>query len=265
MAKSLKLTNDPLEGDLQRVEICRRVVCNIVFLDRILSPSFNMQCYFSLDEAFKEPATQEELQRTGSVQQFTPYQRESLGPNLVAEIFRLSHLFCRLCLYHRKGDHAELGVYEREHLAWQQHLNGDLPYSFESLNRYRQTGSVRQFLFLHLLHHHIGQLLYFPALRAGSQSFPNPDRDQARIDLCQFHASRISEIVKDGWNIGGIEVHNTCYGQILTISAAIHVYSCLTASSSEYKEAARANISAIIDSFVRIRKHCRIFDRMVGV
>lgn len=268
MAKSLRLETDPFQGDIRRVDDCRRIVCNLALLDRILSPSFNMQCYYSLSEEFREPLPLEKL-RWYSGQPRTSTQESAIyAPDISTEIFRLSHLLCGICTYYRKGEQARsLNEYERQHLDWQRKLQGDLAYTALSFDKHRRQGTLRQFLFLHLLHNHIGQLLYFPTLGGGLHAHQVPGvagRDQSKVALCQYHAARISEIVDEAWRVAGVNVHNTCCGQILTVSAAVHMHSCLTSESSTHKIASLASINVIMEALVRMRRHCRIFDRIVS-
>lgn len=262
MAKSMRLSDSPSQQDPRRTDACRRIVCNLALLDRILSPSFNMHCHFSLAEAFAEPESWEEPGYLGLPLGGSPLRRST---NFSSKVFRLSQLLCGLCTYHRRGEQSNsLSEYERQHLDWETQLQGDLSYSSDSFGKFRDKGTLRRFLFMHLLHNHIGQLLYFPALGRDRRGQPTgTNGDQSRATLCQYYAGRVSNIVEEAWLKAGVTMHNTCCGQMLTISAVVHMYYCLTSDSAPQKAAARASIDVILQAFVRIKRHSRIFDRMV--
>jgi len=187
--------------------------------------------------------------------------------NFSSEIFRLSLLLGGLCTYHRRGEQPHnLDTFERQHIEWESTLQGDLGYSPDVYTKYRDKGMLRQFLFMHLVHNHIGQLLYFPALRGdGSERSMAANNDRSRAAPSQYYASRVSDIIEEAWVKGGMTMHNTCCGQMLTISAAVHMYSCLTSNSAAQKTAARASIDLILQAFDRMKRYSRIFDRMVRI
>lgn len=265
LVKSLRLTENPLEGDPIREECCRRVVCTVVLMDRTLSSSLNLPCCFSLHQCFKEPCTEQELKSMGSARKNVMDHLELETPNLIAAIFRLSHLFCEVCIYHRHGGYEDdLQNFEQRHSEWINTLHDSLVYSQVNFEMHQMRGTLRQFLYLHLLYHHIGQLLLFPSLRASDSRSSDTADCPSRIMQCHYHARRITEIVEHGWRIAGMDIHNVSFGQILTVAAAVHMHSCLTARSKGQREARQANLTVINDCFSRVRKHCRIFDRIVS-
>jgi hypothetical protein len=264
MARSMRLTDGPFPGSSNRLDRRRRTICNLALLDRVLSPSFKMPCYIDLAEVLPEPYPDTDWTQDGRLMPGTQKQLDAY-PRIINQIYRLSGLLCALTIHYRKS--ARVGIledYEQRHLEWQRRLEPDLIYHVESIDTFRKLGALRPYIFMHLLYNHIGQLLYFPALNGWSQRESNAARDQSRVALCQYHASRITEIVGDGWKLASIDIHNVCCGQILTVAAVVQMYSCLTSSLTAQKEASRAHIEIIIASFLRMRQHCRIFDRMVG-
>jgi hypothetical protein len=233
-------------------------------MDRNLSPSLNIPCYFPLNQTFEEPCAEEDFNRMGTNNRDLLDRMETRLPNLKAALFRLSHLFCQLCIYHRQGDlDGDLQKVEQQYVAWFHSLHGGLVYSETNFDIHQKRGSLRQFLYLHLLYHHVGQLLYFPSLQGGDQRASDLSNNTSRVRQCHYHANRITEIVENGWTIAGIDIHNMSCGQVLTVAASIHMHACLTATSIEQREAHQVSITTVTDSFMRVREHCRVFDRIV--
>lgn len=257
MIKSLRLTADSLEGDPLKIEYCRRAVCTVVTMDHTLSPSLNMPCLCTFEQRFKNPYSEKDLESIGRSETACIDPLEVKPPHLIAEISNLSQMFCQVCVYHREGGHTnDLPDLERRHSEWQTKLPEIV------IDSGAKSGALRQLLYLHLLYHHIGQLLCFPSLRSKASAQPDFDKHSQNIIQCHYHASIITEIVKSGWEIAGLDVHNASFGQILTVAAAVHMHACLTANSKQQRETSYANITVITDCIVRVRKHCRLFDRI---
>lgn len=255
MAKVMRLTEDPLGADPFKREMSRRLAATIVLMDRTLSPSLNMTPYFDVREQFQEPCSDEELESLKS-----GIRIEEQTPSLIAGILRLSQLFCRVCLFHRHGGNLdEWQLLERQHQDFRNNLSPQFVFSHENFQRYQTRPILRQFLYLNLLYHHICQLIYFPYLQASHSSMV----DMQQILRCRQHASLIVDIVDYAWKTARVDVHNVSMGQILTVSAAVQMHSCMTATSKEQLEQGQTRIATINESMTRMSQYCRIYDRIV--
>ena len=126
-------------------------------------------------------------------------------------------------------------------------------------------GAIRLFSYIHLLYHHICQLLYFPYLQPSGSDTAAAPLDVRTIN-CHHHTSRITEIIRDNNKVASIDLHNVSIGQILKVAAAVHMHACLTVRTREQADVAKAaheNLITITDCLERIRQGCRIFDRVV--
>lgn len=261
MAKILRLSEDTGETDPLKREMSHRLMCTIAVMDRTLSPSLSLPCYMSLSDIVPRPCDEEEFRRIKM--RAPPVVSETPPANLAAEIFTLSHLFCQVCLYHRNGGDLETWQdLERQQSEWRNILHTSLIYNTTNFSLHQTKGTLREFIYLHLLYHHIGQLIYFPFLQAGSG---NPDElERLRIFNCHQHATSITGIISYTWSAANFDVHNVSIGQILTVAAAVHMHACLTANSKELRESSQGNLGIITDCLSRIRIHCRIFNRVVS-
>lgn len=258
MTKVMRLVEDPLGADPYRREMSRRLVATIVLMDRTLSPSLNMTPYFDLQVKISEPCSEEELQ---SMKSGVRLDEQTVQVKLIAELLNLSHLFCRVCLFHRHGGTLEdWRLLESEHQAWRNRLHHSLVFSPDNFRRHQLKLTVRQFLYLNLLYHHICQLIYFPFLQASHASMV----DMQQVANCRMHASTIVDIVAYTWETVTFEIHNVSMGQILTVSAAVQMHTCMTATSKEQLESGQTRISLINESMTRMRQYCRVYDRIVS-
>jgi hypothetical protein len=262
MCKILRLSEEPSESDPLKRELCLRLLSTVVLMDRTLSPSLNVPCYFSPDEVVPQPCDDEELAR---IKTRVPRVARESSANLITELLRLSQDFRQICLHHRQGGNTEgWQEMERRHSEWPSILHGSLAYNRTNIESHRAKHTLRRFTYMHLMHHHIGQLIYFPFLQANaSTSGPAVDMGGLQVLKCRHQARQITEIIQNSWVTEGFDVHNVSIGQILTVAAAVIMHARLTSSNQEQGAASQTQLVIINDSLTRIKAHCRIFDRIV--
>ena len=104
ICKILRLSDEPSETDPLKREMPLRLLSAVVLIDRTLSPSLNIPCYFSSGEIIPEPCDDEELAR---IKIRAPPVAQVPRANLIAEILRLSEDFRQICLHHRQRGNLE--------------------------------------------------------------------------------------------------------------------------------------------------------------
>ncbi|KAG7140393.1 hypothetical protein HYQ45_002815 [Verticillium longisporum] len=97
-----------------------------------------------------------------------------------------------------------------------------------------------RFLHMHMLYHHIGQLLYFSNL--GHE--------------CHAHARATADIVDYAWRQGDFDIHNYMAGQILTLASVVLSHALLVKPSVEDE---RRKV-CIRQTVARVRHHTRMFN-----
>lgn len=263
MCKALRLTEDSFEPDPLKRELSRRLISTVVLMDCTLSPSLNASCYFSSSETTSEPCDDDELAKIRARAPALPQDPPSAG--LLAEILRQSKLFRQVCIYHRQGSNLEqLQAFETQQIDWERSLHESLIYNVTNFELHRAKNTLREYTYLHLLSCHIGQLIYFPHLQSSGSNLVTDDR-RLKVASCHHYATNITATVQQTWNTAGFDVHNASIGQILTVSAAVLMHACLTATSREEVEASQMRLTTINDCLTRMKEHCRIFDRVVCV
>jgi hypothetical protein len=162
ICKILRLSDESSETDPLRREMALRFLSTVVLMDRTLSPPLNIPCYFSSGEIIPEPCDYEELAR---IKTRTPLVAQVPRANLTAGILRLLEDFRQICLHHRQGGNLEAWqAMERRFAEWPLFIHNTLAHNTSNIELHRPKHTLRRFRYMHLLHHHIGQLIYFPFL-----------------------------------------------------------------------------------------------------
>lgn len=261
--QGIRPTEEAFEPDPLKRELSRRLLNTMVLMDCTLSPSLNATCYFSPSELTPEPCDDDELARIRNRAPALPQEAPSAG--LLAEILRQSQVFRQVCVYHRQGSNTEqLRLLEEHQTVVEGSLHESLTYSIANFDIHRARNCLREFTYLHLLSHHIEQLIYFPYLQP-SGSGPMADDRRMKVLSCHHHATRVTTIVRYTWDTAGFDLHNASIGQILTVSAAVLMHACLIANSKEEVEASQVSLTTIKDCLGRVKEHCRILNRVLNI
>ena len=259
----LRLGEDRGENEPLRREMGRRLLSTVILMDRMISPPLDFPLYFPLSEPFSHPCGEDELLRMKTLQPI-PLQDVS-SANLTDELLKLSKHFCQVFMHHRQGSTLqEWEGLEREQKTWLSSLHELLVYTPINFERHRAKNTLREFIYLHLLHHHVCQLIYFSSLQ-DSDSDSTPGLNKTRIQNCYQHATEITEIAQHTLKAAGFDLHNVVFGQMLAVSAAVHMHASLTAGSKEQKEVSQMRVGFITDCLSRISGHSRMFSRIVSV
>ncbi len=249
---------DPLEK-----EMCKRLLCTIALMDRTLSLSLNVSCHLTPDDLVPEPCSENELRQIRS--RSPPLMNCESPENLTLGILDLAKSFCEICFYHRYGGpHEEWQRIEAQMTIWYGALHERLVYTRANFDAHHARHASREFIYLHLLYHHVCQLIYFPFLQANGDTSYRSELGSSYIARCHHHAQRIVEIIEETWTYGGFDLHNASIGQILSVAAAVHMHVSFTSNSTQHKVSTKANLLVITNCLARLKEHTRIFDRIVS-
>lgn len=186
-AKLLRI-EDTSNMDAMTRESCRRLMCTLMVMDRTLSPSLNMPCSFETEKAIADPLPDNEYEgiATGSA----PH---GYNGNLMSEIVKLANLFMGVCVYHRyHGDEDAWRTLAEQQAVWERRLPEDLTWTPANFGFHHRNQSLRKYLYIHLLHNHICQLIYFPFLQGSAVTSPSPYLGGEQIRRCHYHAQQIT-------------------------------------------------------------------------
>lgn len=186
-AKLLRI-EDPTNMDALKRESCRRLMCTLLVMDRTFSPSINMPCCLEVDKPIADPLPDNEFDglATGSP-------AHGYKGNLVLEIVKLANLFMGVCLYHRQhGNESVWRTLAEQQAVWERRLPEDLVWTPANFGFHLRNRSLRKYLYMHLLHNHICQLIYFPFLQGSAITSPSPYLGGEQIRKCHYHAQQIT-------------------------------------------------------------------------
>lgn len=239
MLKVLRLLDVNAEIDPVRLECSRRLACTIALLDRFVAVPLKLAPHLS--DAVPMMMTDDE---------FWALKRRAPGAaprkaSVNQEILRLSETLVKACAAATAGDDEALAEVRRG-LEGYWADDAGLQYTQANLDVHRDKDTLRGFVYMHVLYHHVGQLAHFSA--AG----PTPE--------CHRHARAVAAITQHTWLHAGLDLHNVTVGQIFTLASVVLSHALLVSPSSE-DEQLRLVLRA---SITRVKNHTRMFNWVVS-
>lgn len=263
MIKALRLLEDA-EVDPLQLELTRRLIGTIVLMDRILSPALRFPLHM--------PSTQYTIPRMCSDEDFgalkhrTSLPNRSYQPSVSQEIVNLSKILAGVCQGYRTQDpFAVLSEQEDEYQRSVVGFEPALAWTKENLEQHQRADSLRRFAFMHVLYHHVGQLIYFKSLSRTQDSHSNHDDLETQITKCHYHARTIANIADYTWTCAGFDLHNFVMGQCLTVATVVHTHALLLAPSPTEATEVQNRIETLRTCVGRVKRHCRMFNWVVSV
>ncbi|PNH44150.1 hypothetical protein VD0002_g6263 [Verticillium dahliae] len=228
MVKVLRLLDTSAEIDPVRLECSRRLASTVALMDRFVSLILRFTPH--LTERIPTMMADDDFWALKRREPIVLCRKTSVSQ----EIVNLSELL--VAVSRQNNNSAELRSSFRNRWA-------DEPlqqYTTTNLEYHRQKDSLRSFLHMHMLYHHIGQLLYFSNL--GHE--------------CHAHARATADIVDYAWREGDFDIHNYMAGQILTLASVVLSHALLMKPSVEDE---RRKV-CIRQTVARVRYHTRMFN-----
>lgn len=233
MVKVLRLLDTSAEIDPVRLECSRRLASTVALMDRFVSLILRFTPH--LTERIPTMMADDDFWALKRREPIVLCRKTSVSQ----EIVNLSELL--VAVSRQNNNSAELRSSFRNRWA-------DEPlqqYTTTNLEYHRQKDSLRSFLHMHMLYHHIGQLLYFSNL--GHE--------------CHAHARATADIVDYAWREGDFDIHNYMAGQILTLASVVLSHALLMKPSVEDE---RRKV-CIRQTVARVRYHTRMFNWVVRI
>jgi hypothetical protein len=258
MVKALRLLEDS-EVDPLQLELNRRLVGTIALMDRILSPALRFPLHlFSTQHLIPKLLNDEEFV---ALKRRLPSSAETPSPSVAQEILNLSKILATVCqAYHGRDSLMILAAQEAELRNSVNHYEPALAWTEANLDRHVQKDTLRRFAFMHMLYHHVGQLIYFKSLsRARNGGSTRTGLDE-QVAQCHYHAQSIVTIAEYIWNNAGFDLHNFVMGQCFTVATVINTHALLMASDEAQTTTIHARIETLRVCVGRIKRHCRMFN-----
>ncbi|KAH6975215.1 fungal-specific transcription factor domain-containing protein [Ilyonectria sp. MPI-CAGE-AT-0026] len=269
MLRALRLLETHPRENSVASETNRRLVCTMALMDRLMTFPLRLPPQFSSQDHIPTMLGDGEfwaLKRgTGTLADGGLH-----GPSSVSvsqEILKLSEILFEVCnAYFNGGSSTALEETRRRFHQYSTTRDSSLLSTTVNLERHKHHDTLRRFAYMHLLYHHVGQLIHFHALKFTWRSDLLPsEHDQIGSSVeklareCHQHSSAIVTIVRFTWEQGGFDLHNFSIGKILTLATVVNTHALLLASSSEAADRLRAEAATLLACIKRVKYHTRMF------
>jgi hypothetical protein len=257
MAKSLRFF-DELEVDPLDREDARRTIGTIALLDRVLAPALRCPLHLVSIEHLVPPIMSDE--DYDSLKHRRPAQARDSSPSVSQQIIELSSILAAVCQTYRTATSGDISTdVILKHQRSLVNTDPSLAWNEVNLERHQDRDSLRRFAFMHCLFHHVGQLIYFRALRHFTD-LNLDDRVPADVTRCYEHARAISAIIEYNYRAADFDLHNYCMGQVLIVSTVVHTHELLLCSNSPTAAAdVRRRMEELRDCVRRVKRFDRLF------
>lgn len=262
MIKALRLLEDA-EVDPLQLELSRRLVGTIALMDRILSPALRFPLHMvSAQHNIPSICPDEDF---GALKRRAPLPNRSCQPSVAQEIVNLAKILAAVCQgYHGHDPFTVLSEQETEYRRSMVGFEPALAWTDENLERHQRADSLRRFAFMHVLYHHVGQLIYFKSLSRTPDNRFNRDDLEIQVTKCHYHARTIANIAEYTWTCAGFDLHNFVMGQCFTVATVVHTHALLLVPSTAEATEVQSRIETLRTCVGRIKQHCRMFNWVVS-
>ncbi|KAH7152677.1 fungal-specific transcription factor domain-containing protein, partial [Dactylonectria macrodidyma] len=168
MLRALRLLDNQLEENSVTSEMYRRLVCTMVLMDRLVSfplrlpPQFSPQDKIPTmlgDDAFWALKKGTYASTDGGLNRYN-------SANVSQETLKLSGMLVEVCQVYFNGDSNTTFEEVRTRFnIYASSRDPSLLYTTANLEHHKEHDTLRKFAYMHLLHHHVGQLIHFHALK----------------------------------------------------------------------------------------------------
>ncbi|KAF5008157.1 hypothetical protein FDECE_5551 [Fusarium decemcellulare] len=268
MVRALRLLDPGPAGSRLTLETCRRLVCTMALMDRLMAYPLRLGPHFSSGDVIPGMLEDKEFWDLKRGKGLSSHKSPNVpgSANLAHEILKLSSMLESTCKIYSKGDsEVSLNEIQDQFNDYSSTRDASLAFIPANVERHRQHDTLRRFAFMNILYHHVGQLIFFHYLnvpRQSQNSSPEEIRDSLAPDpvgQCHYHASKIADIAEYTWENASFDLHNLSIGKILTISTVVNTHALLTAQSTQAAERLRVQLAAMHTCIGRAKTHTRMF------
>lgn len=142
---------------------------------------------------------------------------------------------------------------------WQENLPPQLRLNERNLDQHKEKGLGGGFVALHLGYHHYATLLYFQYL---DPQLVSTMMHKSYANLCKFHASAYSALLKMSRDKGDCEAVYATVGHMTIVSSSVLLHTLLFGDENELP-AARENLSFNFKALVELKRCWPSLERAV--
>ncbi|CAH0020327.1 unnamed protein product [Clonostachys rhizophaga] len=265
MLRALRFMDSSFSEVSVQMESKKRLAYTVALMDRLMFP-LKLPSQFEIRDDLPEMRSEEDfwiLKKGGDMSE-TFINRPS-PISVEQEIFKLSSMLVAVCdIYLGRNLISTLDEAQENFERYSNSRHPLLLYTTANLELQESHDNLRKFAYMHLLYHHVGQILCFRALKSLKyDAFPPSGGDQryslqALTEQCYGHASVIVRIITH-CSERGFDIHNFSFGQILTVSTVILSHALFWAESPEAAEKLQGDLKILLECVERLKNHTRMF------
>ncbi|KAL3456425.1 hypothetical protein BJX64DRAFT_270732 [Aspergillus heterothallicus] len=267
--KLLRLDYQPA-GDMDPVqeELCRRLIATIAlmkntfpadpYLARSIPPIHPLPRIYS-EEGF-------DMIKIGGVVTGS----EQHMPCATQVILSLSEMYYEAYQLFPESSTEEHVVLQRKLSSWAINLLESLAFNSANIATHQERFTIRPLSYMHMLHAHIWQIIFFDSMEWSSVVLTDATctftatatgpNTSFRILPIYKYASDIANIVHKLWAVAQIDIHNSCFGQIIKTAQVILTHHLLSTSDVHTALALQGQIIILRDCIVRLKGYCRLYN-----
>ncbi|KAL2814386.1 hypothetical protein BDW59DRAFT_154422 [Aspergillus cavernicola] len=256
----LNLNKPASDMDPVQAELCRRLIATIVLMENTFSPYLSMRQSFSPISPLPQLYSEEEFDIVKSSALVTSNLRSM--PCITQEILALSEIYYDACQLFGTSSNEELGNLKQQLSDWQTNLHESIIFNQANVHAHQQKFTVRPFTYMHLLHAHIWQLALFDSMNWSAAVLAGSSETNRRAVLLPIYeqASIIAEIVQQLWTFAQLDLHNSCFGQIVKTAQIVLTHQLLSTADPRTMTTIQAQIIILRECLIRVKDHCRLYN-----
>uniref|UniRef100_A0A8H7K3U0 Zn(2)-C6 fungal-type domain-containing protein n=1 Tax=Bionectria ochroleuca TaxID=29856 RepID=A0A8H7K3U0_BIOOC len=265
MLRALRFMDSNFSEVSVQMESRKRLAYTVALMDRLMFP-LKLPSQFEIRDDLPEMRSEESfwiLKKGGDMSE--TFTNRPSPISVEQEIFKLSSMLVAVCdIYLGRNLISTLDEAQENFERYSNSRHPLLFYTNANLELQESHDNLRKFAYMHLLYHHVGQILCFRALKSVKyDAFPSSGDDQryslqALTEQCYGHASVIVRIITH-CSERGFDIHNFSFGQILTVSTVILSHALFWAESPEAAEQLQGDLKILLECVERLKNHTRMF------
>lgn len=262
----LQLDQNPPGTDPFQDEISRRLVATIGLMENLFTPSVNISRGLQPISPLPMLYSDEDFDLI-KARALTP-SRNLRKPALMNEILQLSDIFFQIRKQWSSVYNDTVSGLKDRLRHWEMKLPTSFIYSEQNMEHHLRSFQIRPFVSLHLLYHHVWQILLFESLTWPPPSY-NPtgydsiEPSTRELSQVYHHAIGVAEIISRLWELARSDIQNPCFAQIAITTTVILAHRLLSTRDAKEREHTQDTIKTVYGCILRVQHYCRLFNWVV--
>lgn len=236
----------------------RRLVATVALMNNIMLPFMKVERPLTPISPLTQIYSEEEFEAIKTRTFISA--RVPNSPNLMQKILELSDIYYRVCRQHRGDGEESLESLTHRAQEWRTSLPEALKHNKGNFDAHQAKFALRPFMFMHTLNEHVWQLIYLDLLRWDTDVFSSNRPRVVEPPEVYKYAICIADMVHETHKTGAFDIHNACFGQIITVSTVVLTHWLISSRDRVEAEMAQRRILTLRDYLIRVKDQCRLYN-----